>query len=265
MADENKDIPGPPPDPDEINPNAPQPPPARPTEAAAPTSTPAPEPSLHVGLIDESPKEGRLSVIMERIGDINAEVQGRFAGYVQDLPNPFEALRGLDVIGKLKITAILLLLVLLGVVIRYWGGQWLVIFKDSNVYSLTEKATEVIDLSPEEKFVEFDYDLLVPQYIVLLNRVVVNLKKSERSGANPMAAFNIFLHATNQETGVEIKERERELQDFVQRLTEDFSYDQLLTEGGKRKWKIVLKSEINMVLTKGKVKDIYFNTLLIKP
>ncbi len=263
IKDKNVDLPGPPPDPDEVNPNA------VPTQAAAPKTVTAPPPdippALDIGSIDLNEADTKLGKIISKLGDFAATVQGQAADFFQDFQNPFSGIKNLSLIGKLKLSSIILLLALFGVIIHYWGGRWTTFFEDHTVYSLTDKATQIIQLNPEEPPVEFGNDLLVPQHIVLLNKVVVNLKPSARSGDNPMAAFNIFLHATNQEAAIEIKDRERELQDFVQRITEDFSYDQLQSEGGKRKWKIALKSELNLVLTQGKIKDIYFNTLLIKP
>lgn len=159
----------------------------------------------------------------------------------------------------------ILILVLLGLLAKYWKTDWEQYFQPDIMNSLEPKATQVIEIDPNEPNIDFDQSLLVPQYIVLMNKVVVNLKRSASSGENPMAAFNIYLQTSNQETSIEIKNRERELQDFVQRTTEGLSYDQLLSENGKLKWKLALKSELNMVLTQGKIKNIYFKTLLIKP
>lgn len=236
--------PGPPPDPNEINPNAP--------------------PTPISQAIDLSKKKKNLAIKFEKFDIVLSKLKKIFKVF-NFLKSPLEDFSYLDTVEKLKVTLMVLIVVLLGVIVKYWGYDWAHYFELDLLNNLEDKATTVTRLDFNEEYIDFDHSLLVPQYMVLLNKVVVNLQRSESSGENPMAAFDFYLQTTNEETAKEVKKRERELQDYVQRISEGLSYDQLITENGKKKWKITLKSQLNTVLTQGKIKNIYFKTLLIKP
>lgn len=113
--------------------------------------------------------------------------------------------------------------------------------------------------------VRYSNDLLAPQHFVLVNKIVVNVKPGKRSTANPMIAFDLYIRTDTEAAAVEIKEREKQIQDHLQRFCESLPYDEIQSEDGKLTWKNRMKRELNLVLNTGKVKEVFFKTLLIKP
>lgn len=131
--------------------------------------------------------------------------------------------------------------------------------------SLESVADHKFNYSADSKVVRYDNDLLLPQYTVLINKIVVNIRAGKLSTRNPMVAFDLYVRTNNEEASVEIKQREKQLQDHLQRFCEGLQYDQIITEDGKQTWKNRMKRELNLILNTGKVKEIFFKTLLIKP
>ena len=80
-----------------------------------------------------------------------------------------------------------------------------------------------------------------------------------------MVAFDLYVRTDTDAAAVEIKDREKQIQDHIQRFCEGLSYDQIQTEEGKLTWKNRIKRELNLVLNTGKVKEVFFKTLIIKP
>jgi hypothetical protein len=113
--------------------------------------------------------------------------------------------------------------------------------------------------------IRYNNDLLAQQFVVQISKIVVNLVPGERSTRNPMVAFDLYVRTDTEEASVEIRKREKELQDHLQRFCEGLNYDQILNEEGKRVWKLKMKRELNLVLNTGQVKDVFFKTLLLKP
>ena len=142
---------------------------------------------------------------------------------------------------------------------------WKKLFKLPYITTFEDVADYQIPFNPNDKVITYNNDLLAPQHVVLITKVVVNIRASARSTANPMAAFDLYIRTDNQEAAVEIKDREKQLQDHIQRLCEDFNYDSIMTEEGKNIWKLKIKRELNLVLTTGRVKEVLFKTLIIKP
>lgn len=103
------------------------------------------------------------------------------------------------------------------------------------------------------------------QNMIVLPRMFVNLKRSVRSGSNPMGAFEFFVEGDSPEVMIEIKDREYEVRDLFQRTIEEFSFDQLDRNDGKQLLLEKLRREANQVLTRGKVRKIFFKTNIIKP
>jgi flagellar basal body-associated protein FliL len=123
------------------------------------------------------------------------------------------------------------------------------------VVVLPEKFEEVQFLSGEAGFDD----------VLLLKKIVVNVKRSEDSSPNPMVAYECYLQNSNQEVAVEIKDRELEIRDAISRLTEEFSYNDLNTIDGKNRFKLIMRRELNSRLNRGRVVGVYFKTFILKP
>ncbi|WP_413558465.1 flagellar basal body-associated protein FliL [Bdellovibrio sp. HCB209] len=118
----------------------------------------------------------------------------------------------------------------------------------------------------ESNEVEPFYDSTrVAQNIFSTQRIFANIKKSSQSGPNPMAALEFYVEGTDADVVVEIKDREPEVKDLFLSIVEDVTYDQIATAEGKQMLCERLRKEINKILTKGKVRRIFFKTAVIKP
>ncbi|MNT55538.1 flagellar basal body-associated protein FliL [compost metagenome] len=114
--------------------------------------------------------------------------------------------------------------------------------------------------------VELFYDSTrVSQNIMQLKKMVTNLKRSENSGANRMGAFEFYLEGTVAEVLVEIKDREPEITDLFLRTLGDTTYDQTVSAEGKVALCEKLRKNINGVLTTGKIRRVFFKTVIVKP
>jgi len=110
------------------------------------------------------------------------------------------------------------------------------------------------------------YDSLrTPQNMLQLEKMIVNLRRSETSGTTPMGAFEFIVEGAASDVVVEIKDREPEMRDLFQRTIEEMTFDQVATGEGKQLLCEKLRKAVNAVLTKGKVRRIFIKTAIIKP
>lgn len=103
------------------------------------------------------------------------------------------------------------------------------------------------------------------QNIMSIPRMISNIKKSSRSGLNPMIALEFYFEGTTPEGVVEIKDRDYEIKDRISRLLEESTFDQLDTVEGKQVLLEKVKRDINQVLTKGKVRRVFYKSIILKP
>lgn len=102
-------------------------------------------------------------------------------------------------------------------------------------------------------------------FIVEMEKVVVNIQRSENSGSNPMATVIVLIECENQETAVEVKDREILIKDVIQRVMEKMSYDRLFSAEGKIEFKDRVRQAINAELTAGKARSVFINLIILKP
>jgi flagellar basal body-associated protein FliL len=117
----------------------------------------------------------------------------------------------------------------------------------------------------KEQTDDFFSSMRHPEHVVLLERLVVNVKPSENSGPNPMGFFEFYIEASSEEAAIEVNDRKAEVKDVMQRTIEGITYDDLVTPAGKNKLKLVLRKNINTVLTTGRVRKLFFKSVVIKP
>lgn len=167
-----------------------------------------------------------------------------------------------------KITFIILILSAVGgtyLVGSLLGGK--VLKKDDTLFmtSLQAWSQKIIPFTEETRWESFYSSTRIEQNVFLMQKMIVNLKRSENSDENPMGAFEFFVEGTVNDVIVEIKDREPEIEDLFLRTIEDMNYDQISSGEGKKKLCEVLRHEVNKILTKGQVRKIYFKTAIVKP
>lgn len=127
------------------------------------------------------------------------------------------------------------------------------------------QATTYYDTKDKTQVESFYDSTRTIQHIIVLQKNVVNIRPSENSSPNPMFAFELFIKGNTSEVILEIKDREYEVKDRVQRLVETMSFAQLDTLEGKQLLLEKLRKELNDFLTKGRIRRVYFKTLILKP
>lgn len=143
----------------------------------------------------------------------------------------------------------------------HWKSLWSLPYQSSFEHLADHKFAYASDT----KVIRYSNDLLAPQHFVLINKIVVNIRPGRLSTNNPMLAFDLYVRTDTDTTAVEIRDREKQIQDHLQRFCEGIVYDHIQTEEGKMSWKNKMKRELNLILTTGKVRDVYFKTLVLKP
>jgi flagellar basal body-associated protein FliL len=133
------------------------------------------------------------------------------------------------------------------------------------VTSLENWADEVVAYDPISESEPFYDSARASQNMMVLPKMVVNLRRSAKSGPNPMGAFEFFIEGNSPDVMVEIKDREYEVRDLFQRNIEEFSFDQVDSNDGKQLLSEKLRREVNRILTKGRVRKIFFKTAILKP
>lgn len=133
------------------------------------------------------------------------------------------------------------------------------------VNSIEELAKDVYVYQKEDAQEDFYDSPRVKQNIMALRKAVVNLKRSAGSGPNPMAFFEFFIEGNSTDVMIELKDREYEIIDVVQRIIEDMTYSELDSVDGKQGLLEKVRKELNSLLTKGKVKRVYIKQAIIKP
>lgn len=102
-------------------------------------------------------------------------------------------------------------------------------------------------------------------YSFQMQPIVANLKRKNRDRENPMGFFEFIIEGNSGDVVVEIKMRESELIDLVQRVIEDHRYDELDTADGMADLKNDIKTALNAKLNEGVVNRIGIRNFFIKP
>jgi len=130
--------------------------------------------------------------------------------------------------------------------------------------SLLTVADHVWNAQEDQMREGFYNNLIIPKNIFSLRKMVINLQPSENSGPNPMVAYELSLEANSREALVEIKDREGEVIDGVQRSLEELTYDELSGPEGRRLVEDKVKNQVNQILTLGKVRSVYVVGVIFK-
>lgn len=131
--------------------------------------------------------------------------------------------------------------------------------------SLENGADLAVVYDPDTESEAFYDSPRASQNLIVISRIVVNIRPSPKSGPTPMAAFEFFLEGNSPDVMVEIKDREYEVRDLFQRDMEEMTFDELESIEGKQLLAEKLRREINRILTKGRVRKVFFKTAILKP
>lgn len=178
--------------------------------------------------------------------------------------NTKKLIKNFGLLGWMKVFTVFAVAILTYTVYKT-APTWKRFWKLPYLSSLEGVADKKFNYASDTKVIRYSNDLLLPQHVVLINKIVVNVRPGKLSTANPMIAFDLYVRTDTNEAAVEIKDREKQIQDHLQRFCEDLNYDQIQSEEGKLTWKNRMKRELNLVLNNGKAKEVFFKTLLIKP
>ncbi|MCB0386454.1 MAG: flagellar basal body-associated FliL family protein, partial [Bdellovibrionales bacterium] len=143
------------------------------------------------------------------------------------------------------------------------GGRWLPGLFDDYTRGFDMVADRVEEFDQKE-WQKLDSAFPQPIFTVLLEKIVVNLSRSP-GHRNPMGAFKFYVSVDSQETAVEVKDRETEILDYVQRAIEELSYEEVNGYGGRTQIKSLVRAEINRVLNQGRVQDVFIEIMITKP
>lgn len=80
-----------------------------------------------------------------------------------------------------------------------------------------------------------------------------------------MLLVDLYVECSSSAAAIEVKDRESEVRDLFARSIEKMVYDDLITLEGKNKLKLILRKNVNVILTKGRVRQILFGNLVLKP
>lgn len=133
------------------------------------------------------------------------------------------------------------------------------------IHSFEEKADEIYQYDANDKFEPFYESNRSTKNLVLIPKLLTNIKPSKGSGSNPMAAVEVFVEGSSSEAMVEIKDREPEFRDQFSRLMEDMTFSELSTPEGKRALTDMFKKSANSILTTGTVHRVFIKTIILKP
>lgn len=133
------------------------------------------------------------------------------------------------------------------------------------VASMSDWAHEKYLYDPETQVEPFYDSTRTSQNILLLKKMIVNLRRSSESGPTPMGAFEFYVEGSASEVVVEVKDREPEVYDLFARTIEEMTFDQISSGEGKKLLCDRLRHEMNKILTKGLVRRVFIKTAIVKP
>lgn len=197
---------------------------------------------------------------------IKQGVQRRVTSTKEKMSKASSSFKYMPITGKLAVFAMLALaagtaaFIYVSVTRGVFRGQ-------TNLFttSLESVADQVYEMKPDEEQEPFYDNLRFGNHLLLIPKMVVNLRKSPKSSATPMGAFEFYVEGTNEDVLIEIKDREVELRDLMFRTLEDFNFEQADSPVGKEQMTEKLRKELNLVLTQGKIRKVWFKTAIVKP
>ena len=175
-----------------------------------------------------------------------------------------QTLSKIMVFGVFALSLALVALLKTGLLSKSGKAIGLPLIEASFLGEFTSTADHVYEYEDEAQMVNFLDPMLHPENVVLVDHIVVNLKNSS-AHENPMALIDFYIEVGSREAAIEVKSRDVEVRDSMSRVIEQISYEDITTDNGKYKLKVILRKSINDFLTSGRVRRIYFKTFVLKP
>lgn len=178
---------------------------------------------------------------------------------------PFALFRSASLTQRLGVLTLTLVgIVGLWVLLNNLRGVWIPVLNEPILASLADQAEWVETYDPKDGVESFYSAFPQERHEFLFRRMKVNLKAAADS-PNPMGAFEVIVLLDSKDTAIEIRDREVEFFDSLQRVFEEETFNDLESDLGKGKLKGRVKRELNQKLTQGWVKDVSFKTFILKP
>jgi flagellar basal body-associated protein FliL len=131
--------------------------------------------------------------------------------------------------------------------------------------SIAEVASNSFLYNPESESEAFYGSPRVKTYSFQLKPIVINLKRNISSNRNPMGFFEFVLDGSSGDVLVEVKARETEILDIIQRVIESMKYEEIDSQDGKLLLKENLRKELNKILLEGSLRKVQIQSIIIKP
>jgi flagellar basal body-associated protein FliL len=144
---------------------------------------------------------------------------------------------------------------------KVFSTQWLPTWRNPIIGSYTKQADAVWSVKDPKDYINFFQAFPEIEIPFLLTKIIVNLAPSPGS-KHPMGAFEFYLGLDAKETAIEVKDREKEVIDLVQRTVEEFTYDEVMSQIGQVRMKARIRDAINSILNQGNVTKVYISTMV---
>lgn len=144
-------------------------------------------------------------------------------------------------------------------------GTWLPQLQRPLLSSYTSLADQTFLIKANELYVPLYEALPYPRHEYLFDKIVVNLRRRPGLNENPMGYFEFIVGVDSNETAIEVKAREREFLDHLQRTVESYSYSELSDPNGLERMKHSVRQELNAHLRQGWVRDVWLQNIILKP
>ena len=143
--------------------------------------------------------------------------------------------------------------------------DWMSLGEKSLIPSLATVADQSWSYNIKSETTPFLMAFPQPRHSFLFSKIVVNLKKRVSSLNEAMGAFEFFVEVDSKDAARELKGREVQLRDLIQRTAEQFTYESLQSEKGKERLKERIRAELNKELAQGWVKSVFIKFMVTKP
>ncbi len=201
---------------------------------------------------------GRLSLsILRGIFKYSLGAIGKLFSYLIHLP------------GRVKLLAVSVLLLLgasgFSIYISF-RGHFLPQMGREYLNGFAEHADEIFEYSSSERKESFESAIRHPEHMYEFEKVVVNLRDPAQGERLPMGLFEFYIEMNSQDATVEMSERKTEAKHIIERVIEQLTYEELVSQNGKNKLKFIVRKELNDFLSKTHhVKQVYIKTFVLKP
>lgn len=205
-------------------------------------------------------------LVVKSIGSGFRGVKGSLGAFSHALKKALANFKAMNTKSKLMVGAVVVLGALSIVTLKMTIGGRLAILniEPGFLRSFADVADAKYTYDENEPMEDFTDPLFHPEHVILFDKIVVNLRQP-RDGSSPMGLFEFYFEASNQESAVELKDRQGEARDIISRTLEQLPYDELVTAPGKERMKVALRKNLNAFLTRGQIRRVYLKTIVLKP